>query len=172
MNDLRITVTGTTLYNINKNLTKCSLTNSASSVTGGFSYDTDVIPNSGWTISEVRVEMGSDDITSTCYNATNHHIGISAVTGEVTITATATGGSDEAVVTYKLQEYISSSNTDTSVTIGKTYETTLSSKVYFKVEVMHNGNAYYEKSTKDESGNYSCTIKISPVEGDITLSAS
>ena len=169
-NNMQITATGTTTYYIYKNLTKCWLSNSASSVSGG-SYETYVYPDDGWTLESVEVWMGGDNITSTCYKESDHSISISEVKGDITITATATGGSETASVYYDMKDDIYSSNTDKTVTIGNDYSTTLTSSSSFKIMVKHNGKEDTYSAKDDGSGKYSYYLKISPVEGDISITA-
>lgn len=72
-------------YSITKNLSYCTLSNSASSIEKGNSYSSNIIPNDGYTVDEVSIIMGTTDITNTSYDEANNTISISAVTGNLTI---------------------------------------------------------------------------------------
>lgn len=74
-------------HSINANLTGVTLSNAQTSIEDGESYTATVTPNSGYTIDSVTVTMGGTDITSTAYS--NGVITIASVTGNVSITATA-----------------------------------------------------------------------------------
>lgn len=79
---------GSTVYHsISSNLTGVTLSNVQTSIEDGDAYTTTVNPNSGYTIDSVTVTMGGTDITSTAYNS--GVITIASVTGNVSITATA-----------------------------------------------------------------------------------
>lgn len=75
------------------NLTRVNSSNSAATVADGTSYTTTLTPVSGYQISSVRVVMGATDITASSYR--NGKITIASVTGNVTITASATAIADE-----------------------------------------------------------------------------
>ena len=74
---------------ITKNLTGCTISNSASQVDYGEAYTATITPESGKTITSVVVKMGGADITATAYTASSGAINIAKVTGAVTITADA-----------------------------------------------------------------------------------
>lgn len=79
---------GSTVYrSISASLTNVTLSNAQISVEDGEPYTATVTPNSGYTIDSVTVTMGGADITSTAYNSGT--ITIASVTGDVSITATA-----------------------------------------------------------------------------------
>ena len=74
-------------YTITNTLTKCTNSNSNTSVAENTSYITTITPNSGYELNTVTVTMGGADVTSTVYN--NGKITINAVTGNIVITAVA-----------------------------------------------------------------------------------
>ena len=90
-----------TTYTITKNLTNCTISNSASSIAQNASYSATISANSGYTLSTVTVTMGGTNITSTAYS--NGNISISSVTGNIVITANATqqsSGESDAVLLH------------------------------------------------------------------------
>lgn len=72
---------------ITNNLTGCTTSNNASSVTLNASYSATITPNSGYTLISLTVTMGGVDITSTAVSVGT--ITIASVTGNVVITALA-----------------------------------------------------------------------------------
>lgn len=77
-------------YTVTKNLTNCTISNSATEVIEGQSYSATVTANSGYELDSVSVTMGGSAVT-----VTNGVINIASVTGDIVITAVAT----ETVVT-------------------------------------------------------------------------
>lgn len=75
-------------YTITNTLTNCSNSNNASTIQENSSYTATITASSGYTLDSVTVTMGGTNITSTVYN--NGAISISAVTGNIVITASAT----------------------------------------------------------------------------------
>ena len=116
---------------ITKNLTGCTISNSASQVEYGESYTATVAADAGKELTSVVVKMGGVDITSTAYTASSGAINISEVTGAVVITAVASVPS----VTYNITRNLTncaSSNTADSIAEGAAYATTLSPTGTFK----------------------------------------
>lgn len=79
--------TETKNYTVTNTLTNVTSSNSAASVTEGATYTATLTANTGYTLDTVTVTMGGTDITSSAYS--NGNIGISNVTGNIVITATA-----------------------------------------------------------------------------------
>ena len=80
----------TQTYTITNTLTHVSNSNTATSISSGTAYTGTLTADTGYTIDSVTITMGGTDITSTAYNAGN--INISSVTGNLIITASASGG--------------------------------------------------------------------------------
>lgn len=80
---------GATTWSITATLTNATSSNSATSVAKGGSYSATITAKEGYTVSSVTVTMGGIDITSTAWDAGTGTISISAVTGDITITASA-----------------------------------------------------------------------------------
>lgn len=151
---------------ITKNLTGCTISNSASQVDYGESYTASITPESGKTITSAVVKMGGVDITSTAYSASSGAINIAKVTGAVTITAAASAPSVTYTITRNLTN-CASSNTANSIAEGAAYTTTLSPTGTFKklgaITVTMGGT---DISSTVVSGS---TITIAKVTGNIVI---
>lgn len=151
---------------ITKNLTGCTISNSASQVDYGESYTASITPESGKTITSVVVKMGGVDITATAYSASSGAINIAKVTGAITITAAASAPSVTYTITRNLTN-CASSNTANSIAEGAAYTTTLSPTGTFKklgaITVTMGGT---DISSTAVSGS---TITIAKVTGNIVI---
>ena len=151
---------------ITKNLTGCTISNSAYQADYGEAYTANIAAESGKTITSVVVKMGGVDITATSYSAGSGAINIAKVTGSVTITAAASAPS----VTYNITRNLAncaSSNTANTIAEGAAYTTVLSPTGTFKklgaITVMMGGTNI---SASTVSGS---TITISKVTGNIVI---
>ena len=151
---------------ITKNLTGCTISNSASQVEYGESYTATISADDDKELTSVVIKMGGVDITATAYTASSGAINISKVTGAVTITAAAYVPS----VTYNITRNLTnctSSNTANTIGEGATYTTTLSPTGTYKklgaITVMMGGT---DISASAVSGS---TVSISSVTGDIVI---
>jgi len=151
---------------ITKNLTGCTISNSAYQADYGEAYTANIAAESGKTITSVVVKMGGVDITATSYSAGSGAINIAKVTGSVTITAAASAPS----VTYNITRNLTncaSSNTANTIAEGAAYTTVLSPTGTFKklgaITVMMGGTNI---SASTVSGS---TITISKVTGNIVI---
>lgn len=81
-------------YTVANSLTNASTSNNVASVTEGASYSATLTPDSGYTLSSVKVTMGGADVTASVYNA--GIVNIASVTGNVVITATAVESSTDS----------------------------------------------------------------------------
>lgn len=151
---------------ITKNLTGCTISNSASQVDYGEAYTATITPESGKTITSVVIKMGGVDITSTAYSAGSGAISIEKVTGAVTITAAASAQSVTYTITRDLTN-CASSNTANTISEGAAYTTTLSPTGTFKklgaITVTMGGT---DISSTAVSGS---TITIASVTGNIVI---
>lgn len=73
-----------TYYSVTKNLTNCTVSNSATQVVAGGSYSATVTANSGYTLDSVSVTMGGSAVS-----VSGGVINIASVTGDIVITAVA-----------------------------------------------------------------------------------
>ncbi len=71
-------------YSITKNLTNCSINNSATQAVGGNSYSATITANSGYELKTVSVTMGGNPVS-----VSGGVINIATVTGDIVITAVA-----------------------------------------------------------------------------------
>ena len=151
---------------ITKNLTGCTISNSASQVDYGETYTATITPESGKTITSVVVTMGGVDITSTAYSAGSGAINIAKVTGAVTITAAASAPSVTYTITRNLTN-CASSNTANTISGGAAYTATLSPTGTFKklgaITVTMGGT---DISSTAVSGS---TITIAKATGNIVI---
>ena len=151
---------------ITKNLTGCTISNSASQVDYGEAYTATITPESGKTITSVVVTMGGVDITSTAYSAGSGAINIAKVTGTVTITAAASAPSVTYTITRNLTN-CASSNTANTISEGAAYTTTLSpTGTYKKLGAITVTMGGTDISSTAVSGS---TITIAKVMGNIVI---
>ena len=151
---------------ITKNLTGCTISNTASQVEYGEAYTAVIAADSGKTITSVVVKMGGVDITATAYSAGSGAINIDRVTGAVSITASASVPSVLYSITRNLTN-CASSNTANTIAEGAAYTTTLSPTGTFKklgaITVTMGG---VDISASSVSGS---TITIASVTGNIVI---
>jgi hypothetical protein len=151
---------------ITKNLTGCTISNSASRVDYGEAYTATLTPESGKTLTSVVIKMGGVDITSTAYSAGSGAINIAKVTGAITITAAASAPSVNYTITRNLTN-CASSNTANTIAEGAAYTTTLSPTGTFKklgpITVTMGGT---DISASAVSGS---TITIAKATGNIVI---
>ena len=76
-------------HSVTQTLQNVSSSNAATAAADGSSYETVITAHDGYAISGVTVTMGNIDITSTAWDAGTGTISISAVTGDIVITASA-----------------------------------------------------------------------------------
>lgn len=151
---------------ITKNLTGCTISNSASQVEYGEAYTATIEAESRKTITSAVIKMGGVDITSTAYTAGSGAINIAKVTGAVTITAVATMPSVTYTITRNLTN-VASSNTANTIGEGASYTTTLSpTGTYKKLGAITVTMGGVDISTSAVSGS---TITIAKATGDITI---
>ena len=151
---------------ITKNLTGCTISNTAAQVDYGEAYTATIAADSGKTITSVVIKMGGVDITATAYTASSGAISITKVTGAVTITAAAAVPAVTYSVTLNLTN-AASSNTANTIADGAAYTTTLSPTGTFKklgaITVTMGGT---DISASAVSGS---TVSIASVTGDIVI---
>ncbi|WP_432628984.1 Ig-like domain-containing protein [Brotaphodocola sp.] len=85
-------------YTVTNTLSNVINSSSATSVQEGKVYGAVLTPAENYEISTVKITMGDVDITSTAYTVSSGAIRISAVTGNIVITATATKKSQTVAV--------------------------------------------------------------------------
>ena len=160
-----------TIYNITKNLSNCTLTNNATSITKGSSYSTTVTANSGYELMNISITMGGTNITSSAFSG--GAINISNVTGDIVITAQATASSttDPEATSYTVSRNLtncSSSNTSSSVSKGASYATKITANSGYTLGAIKVTMGGTNITSTAVSGS---TITISNVTGNITITA-
>lgn len=80
----------TVMYTIAQNLTNVTSDYTGTEVEAGSSLEITLTEKSGYTMGDVTVTMGGEDVTATAYSSTTGKISISEVTGNVVVTAEAT----------------------------------------------------------------------------------
>ena len=151
---------------ITKNLTGCTISNSASQVEYGDSYTATIAADDGKELTSVVIKMGGVDITATAYTASSGAISISKVTGAVTITAAASVPSVSYNITLNLTN-CASSNTANTIAEGASYTTTLSpTGTYKKLGAITVTMGGTDISASAVSGS---TVSINKVTGNIAI---
>ena len=79
-----------TIYSVTQTLTNVTSSNTATTIEDGSAYSTTLTADSGYAMSTVSVYMGGVNITATAYDASTGEVSIGSVSGNVSITATAT----------------------------------------------------------------------------------
>ena len=149
---------------ITKNLTGCTISNSATQVEYGEAYTATITPDAGKELDSTVVTMGGVDITSTAVSGTD--IRIQKVTGTVTITAAASVPSVAYNVTLNLTN-AASSNSATNIAEGTAYTTTLTpTGTYKKLGAITVTMGGVDISASAVSGS---TVSIPSVTGDIVI---
>ena len=158
-------------YNISYALTSVTSSSTVSSIKSGEAYTTTLSVADNYTIQNVTVTMGGVDITSEAYS--NGTISISAVTGDVAITAVATGFTNQIPISidssgavyngvgYKAGYRLSTSSGNESAASGMTVTGFISvpsaATIRIKGIDLTSGNstmAWYGTDFKFKSGTY------------------
>ena len=162
-------------YSVTNNLTNVTNSNSASSVLEGESYSATLSVTSDYNLTDVQITMGGSNITSSAYNSDSHEIYIASVSGNITITASAT-----KIVYYSVMWQLS----NVSVSGGDQPNTVLGGST-FHYTIQTNSDANYEINsvqvlmgdsditatavTDGGEGEKSVTITIDSVSGNIKI---
>jgi hypothetical protein len=86
-----------TFYFVTNRLTNAVNSNGAKTVKEQASYSATISANEGYDLQSVTVTMGGTDITASAY--ANGNINIASVTGDIVITASASNGKEEVIMT-------------------------------------------------------------------------
>lgn len=162
-------------YSVTNNLTNVTNSNSASSVLEGESYSATLSVSSDYSLTDVQITMGGSNITSSAYNSESHEIYIASVSGNITISASAT-----KIVYYSVMWQLS----NVSVSGGDRPSTVLEGST-FNYTIQTNSDANYEINsvqvmmgdrditsiavTAGGEGEKSVTITIDGVSGNIKI---
>lgn len=161
-------------YSVTNNLTNVTNSNSASSVLEGESYSATLSVSSDYSLTDVQITMGGSNITSSAYNGESHEIYIASVTGNITITASAT-----KIVYYSVMWQLSnvsvSGDQPSTVLGGSTFNYTIQTNSDENYEInsvqvlMGDRDITATAVTAGGEGEKSVTITIDSVSGNIKI---
>lgn len=161
-------------YSVTNNLTNVTNSNSASSVLEGESYSATLSVSSDYNFADVQITMGGSNITSSAYNGESHEIYIASVTGNITITASAT-----KIVYYSVMWQLSnvsvSGDQPSTVLGGSTFNYTIQANSDANYEInsiqviMGDSDITATAVTAGGEGEKSVTITIDSVSGNIKI---
>lgn len=122
-----------TKYSITRNLVGCTSSSDTTVVSEGSSYTEMILANDGYSLIDgsISVTMGGSDVTNSVYR--NGVITISAVTGDIVISASAEVSIDDTALVYNLPESTTFDGTK-SVDTGFMADTNESFTVAFTLE--------------------------------------
>lgn len=160
-------------YSVTNNLTNVTNSNSASSVLEGESYSATLSVSSDYNLTDVQITMGGSDITSSAYNGESHEIYISSVSGNITITASATKIVYYSVMWQLSNASVSGGDQPSTVLGGSTFHYTIrtNSDANYEinsVQVMMGGRDITSTAVT-AGGEKSVTITITGVSGNIKI---
>ena len=158
-----------TSYTITPQLTHCTCSNTATSITPNSSYSTTIRANSGYTLNSITVTMGGTNITSSAVSG--NAVSISKVTGNIVITTTVAdySSSTTTTVTLNLTNCISI-NAATTALMGEGYTTTIVAKDGYTLGAIKVtlGGEDVSSAVVKEGG----TISIGFLRGPLVITAS
>lgn len=152
-----------------------SSSNDAESILENDSFTTTLKAPSGYTLSDVRVEMGNYDITSSAYAADTGVIYVANVTGNIEIYATATLIVMRAI-TYSLSG-ITANPKPSTIANGGSFSTTLTvndqmSYQFSSIKVVMGGSDISSEAVLTPDPIATATVSIPKVTGDVSITAS
>lgn len=161
-------------YSVTNNLTNVTNSNSASSVLEGESYSATLSVSPDYNLTDVQITMGGSNITSSAYNNETREIYIASVSGNITITASAT-----KIVYYSVMWQLS------NVSVSGDQPSTVLGGSTFNYIIQTNSDENYEINsvqvlmgdrditatavTAGGEGEKSVTITIDSVSGNIKI---
>ena len=162
-----------TTYTITNNLTNCTTSNTLNSIKANRLYVATITPNSGHTLSAIKVTMGGTDITSSVVSGDT--ITINKVTGNVVVTANATETSTPETLTIsnianitqteKTEFYI---EYNTNIAVAKHEVSWDGGNTFYDKteEVTANGTHYkFKHDNKASAGTYQMAIRVTTANG-------
>ena len=162
-------------YSVTNNLTNVTNSNSASSVLEGESYSATLSVLSEYSLTDVQITMGGSNITSSAYNGESHEIYIASVTGNITITASATKIVYYSVMWQLSNVSVSGGNQPSTVLGGSTFHYTIQTNSDANYEInsvqvlMGDSDITATAVTAGGEGEKSVTITIDSVSGNIKI---
>lgn len=162
-------------YSVTNNLTNVTNSNSASSVLEGESYSATLSVSSDYNFTDVQITMGGTNITSSAYNGESHEIYIASVTGNITITASATKIVYYSVMWQLSNVSVSGGDQPSSVLGGSTFRYTIQTNSDANYEInsiqviMGDRDITSTAVTAGGEGEKSVTITITGVSGNLKI---
>lgn len=162
-------------YSVTNNLTNVTNSNSASSVLEGESYSATLSVMPDYNLTDVQITMGGSDITSSAYNGESHEIYIASVTGNITITASATKIVYYSVMWQLSNVSVSGGNQPSTVLGGSTFRYTIQTNSDANYEInsiqvmMSDNDITSSAVTAGGEGEKSVTITITGVSGNLKI---
>ena len=153
-------------YTITNSLSNVTSSNSDTTALENSSYSASLTANDGYELESIYITMGGTDITSSVY--TDGVISISAVTGNIVITATASGVSDDKA-TYTVTNNLSNatnSNSAINIKEGETYYATITPSSGYDLNSISVTMGENDITNEVVSGS---VITISSVTGNIVI---
>lgn len=152
-----------------------SSSNDAESILEDDSFTTTLKAPSGYTLSDVRVEMGNYDITSSAYAADTGVIYVANVTGNIEIYATATL-IVMRTITYSLSG-VTANPKPSTIANGGSFSTTLTvtnqmSYQFSSIKVVMGGSDISSEAVLTPDPIATATVSIPKVTGDVSITAS
>ena len=158
-------------YAIEYRLTNVTTTNTSKKIAQGFTYYTTLTPKANYVLESVVIKMGDNDVTNQYYS--NGVINISAVSGNLVITASAKSDDEEEEPTtlYRVSYYLinfSAKNNIKTVAKGDSFleELEMTGETNPTVNVTMNGQKI---DCSLQNGKY--TVLIPEVTGNINIMA-
>ena len=162
-------------YSVTNNLTNVTNSNSASSVLEGESYSATLSVTPDYNLADVQITMGGTNITSSAYNNESHEIYIASVSGNITITASATKIVYYSVMWQLSNASVSGDDQPSTVLGGSTFNYTIQTNSDANYEInsvqvmMGDRDITSTAVTAGGEGEKSVTITIDSVSGNIKI---
>lgn len=162
-------------YSVTNNLTNVTNSNSASSVLEGESYSATLSVSPDYSLTDVQITMGGSNITSSAYNSESHEIYIASVSGNITITASATKIVYYSVMWQLSNVSVSGGNQPSTVLGGSTFNYTIQTNSDANYEInsiqvmMGDRDITSTAVTAGGEGEKSVTITITGVSGNLKI---
>ena len=154
-----------TAYVISQNLLNVGSSFVGDSVISGAAFSATLTANTGHNMASVVVSMGGVDVTADAYNAVTGEVSIASVTGNVTITASA---SAIAYTVTQTLTNVTSSYTGATATYGSEFSATLAADSGYTIaSVTVEMGGVDITSTAYDAG----AVTIDSVTGDIEITA-
>ena len=162
-------------YSVTNNLTNVTNSNSASSVLEGESYSATLSVSSDYSLTDVQITMGGMNITSSAYNGESREIYIASVSGNITITASATKIEYYSVMWQLSNVSVSGGDQPSTVLGGSTIRYTIQTNSDANYEInsvrvlMGDNDITSTAVTAGGEGKKSVTITITGVSGNLKI---